>query len=47
MRDYTIRIRLLRDNIYTIRGLSEPEQIDVRDRRRACPPVHGRRTRRP
>jgi hypothetical protein len=28
--EYTIRIRLTRDNIYTIRGLSEPEQIDLR-----------------
>jgi hypothetical protein len=28
--DYTIRLRLVRDNIYTIRGLGEPEQIDVR-----------------
>jgi cytochrome c5 len=28
--EYLIRIRLTRDNIYTIRGLSEPEQIDVR-----------------
>jgi cytochrome c5 len=28
--DYLIRVRLTRDNIYTIRGLSEPEQIDVR-----------------
>jgi cytochrome c5 len=28
--EYVIRIRLTRDNIYTIRGLSEPEQIDLR-----------------
>ena len=28
--DYSLRIRLQRDNIYTIRGLGEPEQIDVR-----------------
>ena len=28
--DYTIRLRLVRDNIYTIRGLAEPDQIDVR-----------------
>jgi cytochrome c5 len=28
--EYTIRLRLTRDNIYTIRGLSEPEQIDLR-----------------
>ena len=28
--DYTIRLRLVRDNIYVIRGLAEPDQIDVR-----------------
>ena len=28
--DYTIRLRLVRDNIYTIRGLAEPERIDLR-----------------
>ena len=28
--DYSLRIRLQRDNIYTIRGLAEPEQIDLR-----------------
>ena len=28
--EYTLRLRLQRDNIYTIRGLGVPEQIDVR-----------------
>ena len=28
--DYTIRLRLVRDNIYTVRGLAEPERIDLR-----------------